>query len=107
MKDLGISGNTLKWFLSNRLQRVRVDGECSDWKQVTSGIPQGSVLGPVLFVMFINDMPEVVKSMCLLFADDAKLFRNVNLRDEVNTRILQEDINSLTDWSEVWQLPHW
>ena len=108
MKDLGIRGNTLKWveaFLSNRLQKVRVDGECSEWKEMISGIPQGSVLGPILFVLFINDMPEAVESLCLLFADDAKLFRNVNLRDEVSHKLLQRDIEKLAEWSEKWQLP--
>ena len=70
-----------------------------------SGIPQGSVLGPILFVLFINDMPEAVESLCLLFADDAKLFRNVNLRDEVSHKLLQRDIEKLAEWSEKWQLP--
>ena len=108
LKGVGISENVLNWikaFLSNRFQCVRVEDQCSSWKPVKSGIPQGSVLGPILFVIFINDMPEAVKSMCLLFADDAKLFRNVNLREDTNTEILQHDVDSLTTWSGKWQLP--
>ena len=108
MKDLGIDGKILDWvkgFLSNRSQRVRIDGEYSDWKEVTSGIPQGSVLGPILFVIFINDMPDMVKSMCQLFADDAKLFRKVNLRDDYKNALLQNDIDKLSTWSKKWQLP--
>ena len=71
---------TLGWisaFLTGRTQRVRVEREFSSWTQVKSGIPQGSFLGPTLFVMFINDMPDAVNSMCQLFADDAKIFKSV------------------------------
>ena len=108
MESLGITGNTLSWvkaFLSNRQQCVRVDDTLSNWISVISGIPQGSVLGPILFVIFINDMPEMVKSMCQLFADDAKLFRSVDLRDETSNLTLQEDLEILHHWSEKWQLP--
>ena len=108
MKSLGIIGDTLGWvkaFLSNRRQRVRVDDQLSDWINVISGIPQGSVLGPILFVIFINDMPEIVESMCQLFADDAKVFRSVSLRDNHGNLKLQEDLHKLWNWSEKWQLP--
>ena len=107
LENLGIIGNTLGWieeFLSNRVQRVRIESKFSSWEKVTSGIPQGSVLGPILFVVFINDMPNVVDSLCQLFADDAKLFRNVNLRENENTSKLQVDINNMTEWSTKWQL---
>ena len=105
MKSLGITGNTLNWveaFLSGRRQRVCVDGEYSRWERVKSGIPQGSVLGPTLFVLFINDMPDVCTSVCQLFADDAKIYRKVNTQAECET--LQEDIKRLHDWSTTWQL---
>ena len=108
LKQIGIVGNTLEWikgFLNDRVQRVRIDDKFSEWMKVKSGIPQGSVLGPILFVVFINDMPNVVESMCQLFADDAKLFRKVNLRENINTSKLQTDVDSLSTWSTKWQLP--
>ena len=108
LESMGFSGNILQWirsFLSNRSQRVRVEDEFSSWKPVKSGIPQGSVLGPILFVIFINDMPEVVQNLCELFADDAKLFRKVHLRDEDSNKAMQIDIDALVAWSKKWQLP--
>ena len=80
MKAYGIEGKLLSWveaFLTGREQIVRVDGELSTAKAVISGIPQGSVLGPLLFVIYINDLPDVVQSNILLFADDTKIFNKV------------------------------
>lgn len=108
LENMGITGNVLAWirsFLSNRSQCVRVEDAVSEWKPVKSGIPQGSVLGPILFVIFINDMPEMVENLCELFADDAKLFRDVHLRDEEKNRSLQSDLDALVNWSKKWQLP--
>ena len=87
VENHGIKGNALKWirdFLSNRQQRVVINGTHSVWAPVTSGIPQGSVLGPLLFVIFVNDMPDVVKSFLYMFADDAKLFTKVNATDGIS-----------------------
>ena len=81
---------------------VRVNGELSASKLVISGIPQGSVLGPLLFVVYLNDLPEVVNSELLLFADDTKIFRQVYSRDDAS--LLQEDIDALTQWSDKWLL---
>ena len=108
LKNNGVTGGVLAWiaaFLNNRHQQVRVDDHCSTWKRVKSGIPQGSVLGPILFVIFINDMPEVVESVCQLFADDAKIFDKVNLRIPNSGDTLQKDIDSVSTWSDKWQLP--
>ena len=76
LKIMGITGEVLGWiksFLTNRKQRVVVEGEMSSWSDVKSGIPQGSVLGPILFVAFINDLPDCILSTCNMFADDAKV----------------------------------
>ena len=89
-------------FLYNRKQCVLVNGKSSKWHRVTSGIPQGSVLGPVLFVIFINDMPESVKSDVFLYADDTKLFREINSESDADT--IQEDLDHLYTWSEKWLL---
>ena len=103
---MGIRGDVVKWvksFLRGRTQCVNVDGEHSTWRDVLSGIPQGSVLGPILFVIFINDLPTQVKhNMCKLFADDCKLFGNVTPGD-INT--IQSDLSNFEEWSKVWQQP--
>ena len=80
-----------------------VDGELSDWIYVISGIPQGSVLGPILFVIFINDMPKVIKNYCKLFADDANLYARITCKDD--NALLQEDLDRITQWSLLWELP--
>ena len=79
-----------------------VNGEQSLRLSVTSGIPHSLVLGPLLFVLFINDLPEIVKSDVFLFADYLKIFRKiVNNADRI---ILQEDLNNLKTWSNQWLL---
>ena len=106
LQSIGVQGQLLRWieaFLTGRRHRVSLSGELSDWTDVTSGIPQGSVLGPILFVIFINDMSNVVKNCCKLFADDATLYRPV--LSEADTQSLQSDIDNLMEWSSTWQLP--
>ena len=102
---MGIKGEVLEWtrsFLKNRRQRVIVDGEPSTWAPVVSGIPQGSVIGPVLFVCYINDLPETILSPCEMFADDTKVHRVINSPDEQAK--LQRDIDRLLEWSDKWLL---
>ena len=74
----------------------------SDPATVSSGIPQGSILGPILFVIHINDLPEVVKCGTYLFADDTKIFRHIKTKE--GALQLQSDINSLAQWSQNWRL---
>ena len=104
LKNLGINGNVLKWIdslLTGRSQCVKVNDATSNWSNVLSGIPQGSVIGPILFVLFINDMPDLIRNSCKLFADDCKLYSN----GLSNGASIQADLNSLSDWSAKWQLP--
>ena len=99
----GIRGNIHRWiesFLNGRTQRVVVDGDKSDEAPVTSGVPQGSVLGPVLFLCFINDMPEVLKSDCRLFADDSIVYRKIATPSDCD--ILQADLEALEAWERTW-----
>ena len=105
LKAYGIDGDILKWieaFLSNRSQVVKVNGETSSAASVLSGIPQGSVLGPLLFVLYINDLPEAVKSHVFLFADDTKVFRKID--SEIDSIQLQHDIDALDEWTSKWLL---
>ena len=103
LEGYGVTGKYLTWinaFLDGRKQRVIINGEESPWKDVTSGIPQGSVVGPVLFVIFINDPPDVMKQSVQMFADDTKMWSKIsNLQDCV---YLQEDIDKLQEWSKNW-----
>ena len=81
LTSYGITGNTHNWityFLSNRKQRVSVNGALSDITYVTAGVPQGSVLGPILFLLYINDINENVQSSIRLFADDRIIYRKIN-----------------------------
>lgn len=88
--------------LNERTQLVRVGTSLSTVAPVTSGIPQGSVLGPVLFLFFINDLPEVVTSAVKLFADDTKVYREISSLNDCE--ILQYDLNNLSKWTDKWLL---
>ena len=105
IKGIGIQGTVLTWiinFLNKRQQRVILNNDTSDWADVISGIPQGSVLGPILFIIFINDLPKEVKSYIKIFADDTKLFRAIKNIKDIDG--IQQDITKLTEWSIRWQL---
>jgi len=105
LEGYGVSKQVMKWiqdFLHGRRQKVTVNSEESNWADVLSGVPQGSVLGPVLFICYINDLPEQVKTKVKLFADDTKLYAKVS--DEEGGQNLQDDINNLDRWAREWQL---
>ena len=89
--------------MTERKQKVVVNGTKSDPTAVISGIPQGSVLGPLLFLIYVNDLPEIVKSIIKLFADHTKLYRSIN--NESDRILLQKDLDAVMDWSSKWQLP--
>ena len=100
IQSYGVRGRILTWiksFLTGRTQVVRVNGSVSESAPVLSGIPQGSVLGPLMFVIYINDLPEAINSYSFLFADDTKVFREINSKDDAFA--LQSDIDSLQHWS--------
>ena len=105
LKSHCMGNNIINWieqWLTNRKQRVVVDGELSSWKSVLSGVPQGSVLGPILFLVYIHDLEEGVTGSILKFADDTKLLRKTKeIGDKHN---LQDDIDTLVKWSEKWQM---
>ena len=99
----GIGGKTLKWinaFLCYRQQRVVVNGVKSDWAPVVSGVPQGTVLGPLLFSLPINDITADIESEIRLFADDCVCYPEI--KDKKDTLKLQRDIDQLGNWARLW-----
>ena len=107
LENLGIRGSLLNWirsFLIGREQRVLVDGKESDSKPVLSGVPQGTVLGPLFFLIYINDISKELSpgTTVRLFADDSLLFRTINNTED--TKILQKDLNTLQNWEKKWKM---
>ena len=105
LKYYGVGEKTLNWiasFLQNRTQTVLVNGKTSTETPVLSGVPQGTVLGPLLFLAYINDMPDCVTSQIKLFADDSLLYARIS--GEEDAVRLQEDLNRLTEWEETWMM---
>ena len=103
LEAYGVNGSILHWikaFLSNRKQRVVVRGALSEWSTVTSGVPQGSVLGPILFIIYVNDLPDCIQSYLGIFADDTKLYRPICSSED--SSILQEDIDATLQWCDTW-----
>ena len=100
-----IRGNILNWikdFLDNRTQSVILNGTNSDNIAVSSGVPQGSVLGPILFLAYINDLPEQVRSRVRLFADDTAMY--LALDKQADSEILQKDLEILENWVKLWDM---
>ncbi len=89
-------------FLTGRTQRVVVDGEASAPASVLSGVPQGSVLGPLLFLLFVNDITGGISSSVHLFADDCLIYREINPQED--SVKLQKDLDNLVKWSDTWQM---
>ena len=105
MEKYGFSREMINWvrdFLSERSHKVIVNGTESSSARVTSGIPQGSVLGPILFVLYINDLPDGIKTNVMMFADDTKVYNDTTV--ENGKTDLKHDLKELEDWSRKWLL---
>ena len=106
LKQNGISGNLLKFFesyLHNRKQRVILNGFYSEYSSIESGVPQGSVLGPLLFLVYINDLEKNIKSNVKFFADDTMLYSIV--KDPVHTASnLNHDLDVIHQWAYQWKM---
>ena len=100
VKLSNINWSCMNEFLSNISQRVVIKGQSLEWTGVSSGVPQGSVLGPLLFILYVNDLPDEVKSYCKLFADGAKLYKDLQNLEDFET--IQNDLNKLCQWTIKW-----
>ena len=105
LKSHGMGNSIINWieqWLTDRRQRVVVDGEVSSWKSVLCGVPQGSVLLPIILLVYIDDLEEVITGNILKFVDETKLFRKT--KEIGDKQKLQEDIDKLVRWSEKWHM---
>ncbi|CAH8657915.1 unnamed protein product [Dicrocoelium dendriticum] len=106
LRMCGVGGSLHKWisnFLIDRKWRVQVDNHLTDWYPSSSGVPQGTVLGPILFLIHINDVPQLLQSHCALFADDLKVWRVIRTLNDCD--LLQQDLDRLSTWSAEVNLP--
>ena len=104
LQQYGISGNLLLWFenyLSGRSQRVVLNGCNSGWRDIKSGVPQGSILGPLLFLLFINDIVTDINACIKLFADDTSIYLTVD-QPQNTADILNRDLEKIHQWSSSW-----
>ena len=86
-----------------RKQRVVLNGQNSDWRKINSGVPQGSVLGSLLFLIYINDLPDEIMSICKIFAEDTSLFSKIlNTRNSQN--VLNSDWEIIKNWAYQWKM---
>ena len=102
----GIDGKLLKLivgFLSDRQQRTVLNGKCSSWQTITAGVPQGSILGPLFFLIYINDLPDGLASQVQMFADDTSLLSVVSNLD-ASAYDLNRDLNLIKDWAYQWKM---
>nr|XP_047129682.1 uncharacterized protein LOC124809582 [Hydra vulgaris] len=105
LEAYGFTGNLLNWiksFLHQRFQRIVMGDYVSSWLEVFSGVPQGSVLGPKLFIIFVNDISDIVNYPCKMYADDTKLL--ARLDHPLASQTLQTDIYNIADWCNTWKM---
>ena len=106
LKSMGIAGelyDLLENYLSGRFQRVVLNGQTSSWRPVLAGVPQGSILGPLLSLVYINDLPDGLKSNVKLFSDDTSLFTIVKDKNE-SANILNGDLQLISSWAYKWKM---
>ena len=106
LKALGICGKDcglIHSFLSDRHQRVVLNGQSSKWSHIKAGVPQGSILGPLLFLVYINDLPEGLTTSAKLFADDTSLFSVVH-DSAASTAFLNDDLLKISRWAYQWKM---
>ena len=106
LKSMGISDSLLKLiqsFLTNRFQRVLLNGQISEWLPVKAGMLQGSILGPLFFLIYINDSSENIESTVKLFADDTSLFSVVH-DNNTSAEVLNRDLQKISEWALKWKM---
>ena len=106
LKCNGVSGNLINFFenyLSNRYQGVVLNGKESDWMSLKAGVPQGSVLGPLLFLIYINDLTDNISSDIRLFADDSSPFTCVNGITQTHDKLVN-DLQTISTWAYQWKM---
>ena len=106
LQAYGVDGKLLSLlenYLENCKQRVALNGQTSEWKKINSGVPQGLVLGPLLFLIYINDLPNGITSICKIFAADTSLFSKV-LDVNESTKQLNFDLEKISEWIFQWKM---
>ena len=106
LKSMRVSDSLLKLiqsFLSNRFQRVLLNGQTLEWLPVKAGEPQGSILGPLFFLIYINDLSENIESTVKLFADDTSLFSVVH-NNNTSAEVLNRDLQKISEWAHKWKM---
>ena len=104
LEALGVRNPLLQWFesyLENRIQHVVIEEQSSEWEKVGSSVPQGSVLGPLLFLIYINDLTDDLESCPFIFADDTALFEVVDNPNNL-AQLLNKDLYKISQWSDQW-----
>ena len=107
LESLGILRNLLlnlfRSFLNDRHQRLVLNGQRSDWAPILAGVPQGSVLGTLVFLIYINDLPDNLNSLIKLFADDTSLFSAVYDPNH-SAKVINDDLNKISESTDKWKM---
>ena len=105
LQQYGIRGQILEWlsdFLLERYQPVVLEGESANWTKVSSGVPPGSIVQPIVFLLYVNDIPENLSCASEMFADDTLLFNSGNPSDVSSP--IQDSLSQISDWCNEWLL---